>query len=85
MPLFSSSGHRAVTAEGATSAADIFAGREARRAYGRRGYCRVLRLDCWTQDGLSHTFQAFIGRDVPGSQGTTSGRDVWITVDEVAS
>jgi hypothetical protein len=84
MPKFIASGFRAVTADSATESAQIFATRAARRAYGRRAYCRTLRLDSWTQDGRQHNYQAFIGRDVPGQRGTTSGRDEWICVSRIA-
>lgn len=84
MAKFIASGFRAVTAADAREAAEIFATRAARRAYGRRAYCRTLRLDSWTQDGRQHNYQAFIGRDVPGQRGATSGRDEWICVTRVA-
>lgn len=84
MPKFVASGFRAVAAADAHEAAKIFATRAARQAYGRRAYCRTLRLDSWTQDGRQHNYQAFIGRDVPGQRGTTSGRDEWISVNRIA-
>lgn len=84
MPQFRADGHKPVVAGGATEAAAIFAAREARREYGRGGYCRTLRLDAWTENGLSHHYEAFIGRSVPGDSATTSGRNVWIYVTEVA-
>lgn len=80
MAQFTCTGFRAVEADSAGEAAGIFAERAARRAYGRQGYCRTLRLDSWTQDGSSHAYEVFIGRDVRGSQGTTSGRNEWLTV-----
>ena len=61
-------------AENAQHAADIIA----RREYGKRGFCRSLRHDSRTEDGRSHTYEAFIGRAVPGQPGTTAGRNVWI-------
>ena len=61
-------------AESAEHAADIIA----RREYGKRGFCRTIRLDCYTEDRRSHTYQAFIGRPVPGNSRTISGRDIWI-------
>lgn len=80
MARFVADGFRAVEAEGASAAARIFAERLARREYGRSGHCRTLRLDSWTQNGASHTFEAFIGKPVPGDRATTSGRNVWIYV-----
>lgn len=77
--IYTSPNHRAVRAESAEHAAHIFANREARANFGRRGYCRTLRLDCWTESGLSHTFEAFIGRDV--ERNACQGRNVWIYVD----
>lgn len=77
---FRSPGYRAVEAESATEAARIFAGRQARRDFGRRGYVRTLRLDCWTEDRRSHTFEAFIGYNV--ERDACAGRNVWIYVDQ---
>ena len=61
-----------------TNAAKIAAGILARREFGRRGYCRTLRLDSWAADGSSYTYQAFIGRD--DGHGATVGRNIWIYV-----
>ncbi len=58
------------------SIAEYTAGVIARREYGRRGYYRTLRLDSWTEDGSSHTYEAFIGHD--DGHGATVGRNVWI-------
>jgi len=74
-------GHRRLVADSAREAAQVFAGREARREFGKRAYVRVLRLDSWTENGHSHTFEAFIGRDVAPNE--CSGRNVWIHVDRV--
>lgn len=62
-----------------SDAAALFAGRLARREYGRRAYCRTIRADSWAMDGSSHTFEAFIGTD--DEQGNTVGRNVWVYVD----
>jgi len=83
MTLFASDGFRPVRADSAREAAEIFANRQAAREYGRTGFCRTMRLDCWTPNGRSHTFEAFIGRPVPGDRGTTAGRNVWIYVRQV--
>jgi hypothetical protein len=77
---FTCEGFQPVRADSAQEAARIFAERQARREFGRKGFCRTLRLDCWTEDRRSHTFEAFIGRPVPGEPGTTSGRNVWVHV-----
>ena len=58
----------------AKHAADIIA----RREFGKRGYCRSIRHDSRTEDGKCHTYEAFIGRPVPGERGTTAGRSIWI-------
>ena len=58
----------------AKHAADIIA----RREYGKRGFCRSIRLDSYTEDRRSYTYEAFIGRPVRGEPGTTTGRNVWI-------
>lgn len=74
-------GMRPVKEESMAKAAKIFANRQARKEYGRRGYARTIRLDHWTQDGAFATFQAFIGKDIGG--GSTAGHDVWIDVKVV--
>lgn len=61
-------------ATSAKHAADIIA----RREFGKRGFCRTIRLDSYTRDGSVHTYEAFIGRPVRGERGTTTGRNVWI-------
>lgn len=78
MPRYTCDDMRAVTADSATDAAKVFAARLARAKYGRNGYCRVLRLDSWSQNGERHNFEAFIGRDAGG--GTTSGSNVHLQV-----
>lgn len=78
MNRFTCQGFQPVTTRCARQAAHVFAARQARKDYGAKGYCRTLRLDCWTEDGRCHTFQAFIGRNV--DQTTCSGRDIWLHV-----
>jgi hypothetical protein len=80
MAKFACDGFRPVEAESAREAAEIFATRQARRDYGRKGHCRTIRLDSWTENGKSHTFEAFIGKPVPGDRSATSGRNVWVYV-----
>jgi|SRR5262245_46372479 len=74
---------RPVEAEDVHAAAEIFAARQARREYGKRGYCRTLRLDCWTENGCNYTYEAFIGYSVRG--GTTSGHNVWLYISREAA
>jgi hypothetical protein len=83
MTRYAMVGFRPVEAESPRAAAEVFATREARKLYGRRGYCRTMRLDSWTEDGTSHTFQAFIGRDVKGQPGTTTGREAWLFINRL--
>lgn len=83
MATYTADSFRNVEAENAREAALIFANRQARREFGKRGYCRSMRLDCWTEDGKSHTFEAFIGRDV--ERGTCAGRNEWIYVRRTAA
>jgi hypothetical protein len=65
---------RPVQAENIREAANIFA----RRIYGKNGYARTYRNDCWTMDGTSGTWECFVGKDVKGDPGTTVGRNIWI-------
>lgn len=77
--LFRADNLRPIKAKTLDSAANIFADRIARAKYGKSGYCRICRLNSWSSDGRSATYQLFIGHD--GSQiGTTVGRNIWITV-----
>ena len=82
MTLYRTDGMRAVTADGATPAAHIFARRLARREYGRRGRVGLVRLDSWTASGQTHTFQAFIG--TPSGNGM-AGKNIWLTVTQEAA
>ena len=74
---------RPVMADSPAGAAQAFAERLARRTYGRKGYCRNVRLDCWTESGTSHTFEVFIGYSV--GQGTTSGHNEWLHVRRIGA
>lgn len=82
LATFRADGFRDVQAQSARDAAEIFATRQARRDYGRNGHCRLIRLDNWTTNGQSWTFNAFIGRPVRG-ENATSGRIVWVYVRRV--
>jgi hypothetical protein len=68
--------------ESTKDAAFVFADRYARRIYGKRGYCHHVRSDSYSENGLHHTFEAFIG--VPAEGGGTDGKNIWlhITVKE---
>lgn len=83
MKTYSCSGFRNVRVEDnqdMRDAAEVFAGREARKAYGRSGYCRTLRLDGWSQDGTRATYEGFIGYS--DGNGGTIGKNVWLTIDK---
>jgi hypothetical protein len=83
MNTFTCTGFRNVSADSADEAAGIFAERLARRRFGKRGYCRTMRLDSWTENGHTHTFEVFIGYDV--DRNTCSGFNEWLHVHHVAS
>ena len=78
MTLFHSSGFRSVRAAGILDAAEVFARRAARRAFGRRGIVRVLREDSYAPDYSLIEFEAFIG--YPSGRNETTGRNVRFTV-----
>ncbi len=67
-------------------AAATFAGRLARREFGRAGFVRTLRLSSWAEGGNSATYDVFIGRPLYGltrnacDRGTTTGHNVTLTV-----
>lgn len=71
-------GFRTVRAESARDAAEVFAGREARRQYGARGYCRTCCPGAHTPDGRTQEFNCFIGY-ATGMHETT-GHNVTLTV-----
>jgi hypothetical protein len=78
MNTYRSPGHRDVTAADMKEAAEIFAARKARAAYGRAGYARTCNLESWSQDGTLGEFNAFIGyRSAPNE---TTGGNVRFTV-----
>lgn len=78
MKLYHCNGHRSVRAPGIRDAAKVFAAREARRAFGRRGLVRILYVDCCVEDGTLAEFEAFIG--YASGFNETTGRNVRFTV-----
>ena len=83
MTLFRCSGHRAVRALGIREAAKVFAAREARRAFGKRGLVRILYVDCCVEGGSLAEFEAFIG--YASGFNETTGRSVRFTVTKGGS
>lgn len=71
-------GFRPVFAATPREAAEIFAGRLARRRFGKKGVVATLRADSWTEDGTSTTFEAFIARSE--GQGQCTGKNEWFHV-----
>jgi hypothetical protein len=61
MNLYSSAHMRSVSADSMRDAAEIFANRLARKAYGRSAYARTLNLNSWSQDNTVGEYEAFIG------------------------
>ena len=78
MTLFHSSGFRSVRAEGIRDAAEVFAKRAARRAFGKRGIVRTLNEESWTKDFSLIEFSAFIG--YPSGPNETTGHNIRFTV-----
>jgi len=79
MTTYRCDGFHGVDADSPKEAAEIFANRHARKEFGKRGYCRTVRLDCWARDGRTFHFEAFIGRDID-RQGTCQGHNVWLYI-----
>lgn len=75
---FTCNGFQPVTAEGFDQAAEIFAGRMARREFGRSSRVGALRRDGTRVDGGMAEFDAFIGRRT--GQNQTTGRNVRFSV-----
>ncbi len=80
MNLYRCSGFRSVRAAGIREAAKVFAAREARRAFGKRGLVRILYVDCCVEGGSLAEFEAFIG--YASGFNETTGRNVRFTVSK---
>ena len=78
MTLYRCNGYRSVRAEGIAAAAEIFAKRAARRAFGRRGYVRTMIEDSYVPNLSIVEFAAFIGYSTGRNE--TTGHNVRFTV-----
>ena len=78
MTLYRCNGYRSVRAEGIAAAAEIFARRHARRAFGRRGYVRTMVEDSYVPNLSIVEFAAFIGYSTGRNE--TTGHNVRFTV-----
>ena len=78
MTLFRCNGFRSVRALGIRDAAEIFARRAARRAFGRRGIVRTMVEDSYTRNLSIVEFAAFIGYSTGRNE--TTGHNVRFTV-----
>ena len=78
MTLFRCSGFRSVRALGIYDAAEVFAKRAARRAFGKRGIVRTMVEDSYTRNLSIVEFAAFIG--YPTGRNETTGHNVRFTV-----
>lgn len=70
--------HRPVIAGNMNEAAEIFASRKARFAFGRSARVGAFRADCQSQDGTVGEYEVFIGRSTGLHE--TTGRNVRFTV-----
>ena len=78
MTLFRCNGLRSVRALGIHDAAEVFARRAARRAFGRRGLVRTLVEDSYVPNLSIVEFAAFIG--YPTGRNETTGHNYRFTV-----
>ena len=78
---YHSSGFKSVSATSYLKAAEIFAARQARRDYGKRGICRHVRLGPWSLTGPSLMAEAYIGVKVP--DGGCSGHNINILITKI--
>ena len=78
MTLYACNGFRSVRAEGIAAAAEIFARRAARRAFGRRGYVRTMVEDSYVPNLSIVEFAAFIGYS--SGRNETTGHNIRFTV-----
>jgi len=69
MNKYLSHGMQSVTTDSYKEAAEVFAGRIARKTYGRTAYARTCRIDSWAMDGSRVEADAFIGTS-DGNGGT---------------
>lgn len=82
MNTYTSPGYRAVRADTMHDAAEIFAGREARKRYGKSGYVRTCNQQAHAADGSLAEYDAFIGYTPAGkhNRGNTVGNNIRLTV-----
>lgn len=78
MTLYRCNGFRPVRADGIADAAEIFARRAARRAFGKRGYVRTLVEDSYVLNLSIVEFAAFIGYSTGRNE--TTGHNYRFTV-----
>jgi hypothetical protein len=76
--LYRCNGFRSVRALGIRDAAEVFARRAARRAFGRRGLVRTLVEDSYTRNLSIVEFAAFIGYGTGPNE--TTGHNIRFTV-----
>lgn len=78
MNRYKSDGFRPVRAESMHQAAEVFAARQARKIYGRRGQCAALRVDGHARNYVWADYEAFIG--YPSDRNQTTGHNFRFTV-----
>jgi hypothetical protein len=76
--LYACSGFKSVRADSIRDAAEIFARRAARRAFGRRGIVRTMVEDSYTRNLSIVEFAAFIGYSTGRNE--TTGHNIRFTV-----
>ena len=76
--LYACSGFKSVRSDSIRSAAEVFAKRAARRAFGRRGYVRTLVEDSYVPNLSIVEFAAFIGYSTGRNE--TTGHNYRFTV-----
>jgi hypothetical protein len=78
LTLYYCNGFRSVRSDSIRDAAEIFAKRAARRAFGRRGYVRTMVEDSYTRNLSIVEFAAFIGYSTGRNE--TTGHNIRFTV-----
>ena len=78
MILYRCNGFRSVRADSIRDAAEVFARRAARRAFGRRGIVRTMVEDSYVPNLSIVEFAAFIG--YPTGPNETTGHNIRFTV-----
>lgn len=78
MRKYYSNGFRPVVSDSIKEAAEMFANREAKNVYGKKGFCRIMNVNCHSEDYSTIECCAFIG--YKSGRDSTTGHNFNFTV-----